>query len=94
MNFIQQGVCVSVFGVCIFGECVCMFISMWCVCVYTGVCVFGFDVWCVRVLTSVCVCWVCVLSPSMGKAWQLNYSEAPSCCLPSPIIQNLPLRHL
>lgn len=64
------------------------------VCVYTGVCVFGFDVWCVRVLTSVCVCWVCVLSPSMGKAWQLNYSEAPSCCLPSPIIQNLPLRHL
>ena len=84
-----------------------MFISVWCVrvltsvyvrvcvmCVYTGVCVFGFDVWCVRVLTSVCVCWVCVLSPSMGKAWQLNYSEAPSCCLPSPIIQNLPLRHL
>lgn len=50
-----------------------MFISMWCVCVYTGVCVFGLDVWCVRVLTSVCVYVACVLSPSMGKAWQLNY---------------------
>ena len=90
---------ISVWCVCVYmvvcacaHVCVC---SCLCdVCVYGGVCVFGFDVWCVRVLTSVCVCWVCVLSPSMGKAWQLNYSEAPSCCLPSPIIQNLPLRHL